>query len=235
MSVRFSSSRRRCRSRATRDLLVRVACGLRQSRGRQVAHAPAGNRGRSRVILGWDAAGIVEAVGRRLQPVQARRPRLLRRQHQPPRHRCGLPPGRRAHRRPQAEVAELRPGGGAAAHHADRLGADVRPHRRQARRRGGSPLAPGRRRRRRRRLDRHPARAQAHRPHRHRHRLASRRRGTGCRGLGRHHVDRPQQAVRTATEGGRLRQRRYRAGADRHPPQRRRRSPRWSRLRAASA
>ena len=71
-------------------------------------------------------------------------------------------------------------GGGPAADHADRLGADVRPHRRQARRGGGSPLAPGRRRRGRCRLDRHPARAQAHRPHRHRHRVASADAGLGA-------------------------------------------------------
>ena len=54
------------------------------------------------VILGWDAAGIVEAVGTRLPPVQAGRPRLLRRQRQSPRHQRALPSGRRAHRRPQA-------------------------------------------------------------------------------------------------------------------------------------
>ena len=83
------------------------AGGVRQSRRRQVAHAQAGDRA-APVILGWDAAGIVEAVGRELQPVQAGRPRLLRRQHQPARHRRALPPGRRAHRRPQAQVARLR-------------------------------------------------------------------------------------------------------------------------------
>ena len=216
------------------DLLVRVAGGVRQSRGRQVAHAQQGT-GLEPVILGWDAAGIVEAGGPRLQPVQAGRPRLLRRQHQPARHRRALPPGRRAHRRPQAEVcSSFAAGRGAAADHADRLGAAVRPHRREARRRAGPALAPDRRRRRRRRLDRHPARAQAHRPLGHRHCLASADAGLGAgpRRAARH---RPQQAVRAAAEGGRLRQRRHRAGTDGHARATPRRSPRWCRRKAALA
>ena len=200
------------------------AGGVGQSRRRQVAHAQAGDAGRAR-HPGMGRGRHRRGGGPRLQPVQAGRPRLLRRQHQPARHRRGLPPGRRAHRRPQAQVARLRAGRGPAADHAHRLGAAVRPHRREARGGRGPPLAADRRRRRRRRLDRHPAGAQAHRPLRHRHCVTAPDPGLGA-GPRRAARDRPQQAVRAAAEGGRLRQRRHRAGTDGHARATPRRSPR---------
>ena len=124
-----------------RDLLVRVQAVSVNPVDVKARMRRAGDRGPARHPgLG---CGRHRRGGRpRLQPVQARRPRLLRGQHQPPRHRRAFPPGRRAHRRPQAQVAELRAGRRPAAHHADRLGAAVRPDRRQARRRCGPALAP---------------------------------------------------------------------------------------------
>ena len=185
-----------------RDLLVRVQAVSVNPGRRQVAHAQAGNT--DRASHSWMGRGRHRRGGwPRLQPVQARRPRLLRRQHQPSRNQRALPPGRRTHRRAQAEIAQLRRGGSAALDHHHRLGAAVRSDRGEARRGGGSPLAPDRRRRWRGRLDRHPARTQAHRPLHHSHRLAPANASLGAQPR-RTACDRPQQALCSTTEGGRL-------------------------------
>ena len=177
-----------------RDLLVRVQA---------VSVNPVDVKSRMRkqgteaepVILGWDAAGIVEAVGASCSLFKPGdhvyyAGNINRPGTDAPFH---LVDERIVGRKPKS--LELRASRRPAAHHAHRLGAAVRPDRREARRRRGPALAPGRRRRGRRRLDRHPARAQAHRPLRHRHRLASAdaRLGAGPRRAAR---DRPQQAVR---------------------------------------
>ena len=172
------------------------------------------------VILGYDAAGVVEARRPELPAVPAgERVYYAGNVNRPgtnaPFH---LVDERIVGRMP--EIAELRRGRGAAADHDHGLGAAVRPDRREARRGGRSPLPAHRRRRGRRRLDRHSARAQAHRSLRHRHRLAP-----GNADLGAQPrcapCHRPQQAVRSAAESGGLPWRRHRAGAHRNRTQRR--------------
>ena len=178
-----------------RDLLVRVQA---------VSVNPVDVKSRMRkqgteaepVILGWDAAGIVEAVGRDCSLFKPGdhvyyAGNINRPGTDAPFH---LVDERIVGRKPKSLsfAAGRRP----AAHHAHRLGAAVRPDRREARRGGGPPLAPGRRRRGRRRLDRHPARAQAHRPLRHRHRLASADAGLGAG---------PRRAPRRSTTASRSR------------------------------
>ena len=54
-------------------------------------------------ILGFDAAGVVDAVGPDVTPVQAGRRSVLRRLDPAPGHQFRISSGRRAHRRPQAE------------------------------------------------------------------------------------------------------------------------------------
>ena len=170
-----------------RDLLVRVQAVSVNPVDVKVRMRKQGTEAEP-VILGWDAAGIVEAVGascRLFKPGDhvyyagnVNRPGT-----DAPFH---LVDERIVGRKPKslsfAEAAAL-PLTTLTAWELmfDRIGVKRGEGR-------GPPLAPGRRRRGRRRLDRHPARAQAHRPHRHRHRLASRRRRPGCRDLGAHHV-----------------------------------------------
>ena len=109
----------------------------------------------------------------RRDPVQAGRRSVLRRLDPAPGHQCGISSGRRAHRRPQAEIAVVRAGRRAAADLDHRLGIAVRPARRRAGQERRSAHAADYRRRRRRRLDPDPARAPPHRADGRRHRDAA--------------------------------------------------------------
>ena len=134
----FSSSRRRCRSPEARPARAGTG-GLGQSRRRQGAQRKQGTEAEP-VILGWDAAGTVEAAARcRLfkpgddvyYAGNVNRPGTNAQFH--------LVDERIVGRKPKSlDFAASR---GAAAHHAHRLGADVRPHRREARRGSGPALA----------------------------------------------------------------------------------------------
>ena len=106
----------------------------------------------------------------RRDALQGRRRGVLCRLDPAPGHQFGISSGRRAHRRPQAEDAVVRPGRGAAADLDHRLGIAVRPARRGARQERRSAHAADHRRRRRRRLDPDPARPPPHRTDRRRHR-----------------------------------------------------------------
>ena len=105
--------------------------------------------------------------------VQAGRRSVLRRLDPAPGHQFGIPSGRRAHRRQEAEVAVVRAGGSPSPHLDHRLGIAVRPARRSARQERRSAHAADHRRRRRRRLDPDPARAAADGSDRGRHRDAA--------------------------------------------------------------
>ena len=114
-----------------RDLLVRVKAVSVNPIDVKVGMRKQGTPAQP-VILGWDAAGIVEAVGPDCPPLRGGRPCLLRRQHQSSRQQLDLPIGGRAHRWPQAQVGRLRASRRPAAHDHHGLGAAVRPHRCQA-------------------------------------------------------------------------------------------------------
>ena len=109
----------------------------------------------------------------RRDAVQAGRRSVLRRLDPAPGHQFGISSGRRAHRRPQAEIAVVRAGRRPAPDLDHRLGIAVRPARRGARQERRSAHAADHRRRRRRRLDPDPARAPAHRADGGRHRDAA--------------------------------------------------------------
>ena len=147
-----------------RDLLVRVQAVSVNPVDVKVRMRKQGTEAAPR-DPGLGCGGRRRGGGRRAAAVQAGRRGLLRRQHQSPRHATRafhLVDERIVGRKPKslsfAEAAAL-PLTTLTAWELlfDRIGV-------QARRRGGSPLAPRRRRRGRGRLDRHPARAQAHRP-----------------------------------------------------------------------
>ncbi len=76
-------------------------------------------------VLGWDAAGIVSAVGPDVTMFQPGDEVFYAGSITRSRHQCRVPPGRRAHRRPQAGVARLGGGGGASADLAHRMGEPV--------------------------------------------------------------------------------------------------------------
>ena len=78
-------------------------------------------------VLGFDAAGLSACGRRRGQPVQARRPRLVRRLHRPRRLQCAAATRRRTHRRPHAGDPGFRPGSCAATDRDHCLGTAVRP------------------------------------------------------------------------------------------------------------
>ncbi len=59
-------------------------------------------------ILGYDAAGVVEAVGPEVATLVRRRRGLVRRRYQPAGHQRGVSRRRRTHRRPQATVTVVR-------------------------------------------------------------------------------------------------------------------------------
>ena len=91
-------------------------------------------------VLGFDAAGIVRAVGARGLAVQAGRRGVLCRRHHPAGHQCGIPCGRRAARGRKPKSLELRGSGRPAADHAHRLGDPVRPARRRSARSRVRPM-----------------------------------------------------------------------------------------------
>ena len=84
-------------------------------------------------ILGYDAAGVVDAVGPDVTLFKAGGRSVLRRLDPAPGHQFGIPPGRRAHRRRQAEVAVVCAGRGPAPDLDHGLGTAVRSARRRAR------------------------------------------------------------------------------------------------------
>ena len=197
-----SSSRRRCRGRVIATCWCASQAVSVNPVDVKVRMRKQGTEGEP-VILGWDAAGIVEARGTQAARCSSRATTSTTPATSIARHRRAFhwsTSASSAASRSRSSFAEAAP----AAHDADGLGADVRPHRREARRRGGPPLAPGRRRRRRRGLDRHPARAQAHRPHRRSPPPRVRETRDWVQRAGRTPRHRPQQAVRAAAEGGRV-------------------------------
>ena len=172
------SSTSSCRSPAPkgRDLLVEVkAVSVNPVDTKVRRSAPARSRRRAKV-LGWDAAGVVAAVGRDGDPVQARRRGLLCRRrstgpgtnaelHLVDERIVGRKPGRSTS--PQAAALPLTS--------ITAWEAAVRPPGRPpARCRGAARRRADHRRRRRRRLDRDPARPPADRAAGDRHRLAPR-------------------------------------------------------------
>ena len=124
-------------------------------------------------ILGYDAAGIVDAVGPDVTLFKAGRRSVLRRLDPAPGHEFGISSGRRTDRRPQAEITVVRAGRGAAADLDHRLGIAVRPAWRCAGQERRSAHASDHRRRRWRRFDPDPARAPPHRADGRRHRHAA--------------------------------------------------------------
>ena len=125
-----------------------------------------------------DRRGRRRRAGR--DAVQGGRRGLVRGLDHPPGHQLGIPSGRRAHRRAQAEVGRLRGGRRPAAHLDHRVGNAVRPLRHPAQRRRRQ-IAADHRRRGRRRLDRDPACAHADQAHRDRDRVTSRDATAGAR------------------------------------------------------
>ena len=102
--TRSSTSSCRGPSAGGRDLLVEVAAVSVNPVDTKVRAARSPSQGEWKV-LGWDAAGTVVEVGPEASRLQAGRRGLLRRRHHPPGHQRRVPPGRRAHRRPQARIA----------------------------------------------------------------------------------------------------------------------------------
>ena len=145
----------RSRNRKARDIRVAVKAVSVNPVDGKVRKRAAPPEGETK-ILGYDAAGVVDAVGSRGDLVQARRRSVLCRLDPAPGHQFGISSGRRAHRRPQAEDAVVHASRGTSADLDHRLGIAVRSPRRDARQERRSAHAADHRRRRRRRIDPDP-------------------------------------------------------------------------------
>ncbi|MGT2491594.1 alcohol dehydrogenase catalytic domain-containing protein [Cupriavidus basilensis] len=86
--------------------------------------------------LGWDAAGVVEAIGEAVTLFRPGEAVYYAGSFDRQRQQCTAAPGGRTHRRPHARDLELCRGGGAAANLADGLATAVRPSGRAARQAG---------------------------------------------------------------------------------------------------
>ena len=183
------ASRRRC------ELADRFRDRQARTRGPRHPRRREGDFGQSGRLQGPQARGTAGGRNqdfglrrrrdrRRRRPrrhaVQAGRRGVLCRLDPAPGHQFGISPGRRAHRRPQAEDAFIRAIGRPPPNLDHRMGIAVRPPRRRARQERRSAHAPDHRRRRRRRLDPDPARAPPHRSDRRRHGVAARSRKNGA-------------------------------------------------------
>ena len=78
-------------------------------------------------VLGWDAAGVVQAVGPDATLFKPGDAVFYARRPHPPGHQRRIPPGRRADRRPQARLDRLGRGRRPAADRHHRVGGAVRP------------------------------------------------------------------------------------------------------------